>query len=108
MSVLYLVQCHAVHLDGQGILALLKVDVPHVDPEAGPVAEHLVLDNEEVGVECLGVHAVGLVLVGQVEQDAVGEVQADLVAQACLLPLSAQQTLLASCLLCLVQGLQTR
>ena len=106
VCVLYLVQRHTVHLDGQGVLPLLKVDVSHVDSEAGSIAEHLVLNNEEVCVECLCVHVVGLVLVGQVEQDAVGQVQADLVTQPRLLPLPTQQALLAARFLGPVQRLR--
>ena len=90
VCVLYLIQSHAVHLDGQWVLVLLKVYVSHVESEPSTVAEHLVLDDEEVSVECLRVHPVDLVLVGQVKEDAVGEVQADLVTQSCLLPLSAE------------------
>ena len=50
-------------------------------------------------------HAVGLVLVGQVEEDAVGEVEVDLLRQLGLLPLLAQHALLAPRLLGLVQSL---
>ena len=69
------------------------------------IAEHLVLDNEQVRVEGFGVHAVGLVLVGQVEEDAVGEVEVDLLRQLGLLPLLAEHALLTPRLLGLVQGL---
>ena len=50
-------------------------------------------------------HAVGLVLVGQVEEDAVGQVKVDLLRQLGLLPLLAQHTLLTPRLLGLVQSL---
>ena len=69
MSVLNLIKSHSVHFDGLGILALFKVYVPHVHPQAGPIVEHLVLDYEEVRVESLCVHVVGLVLICEIEQD---------------------------------------
>ena len=53
----------------------------------------LVLDDDGVGVERLGVHAARVVLVGEVEADRVGQVDVDLVGQAVLLPLAAQQPL---------------
>ena len=53
----------------------------------------LVLDDDGVGVERLGVHAARVVLVGEVEADRVGQVDVDLVREAVLLPLAAQQPL---------------
>ena len=41
-----MIQCHAVELDGLGVLAQLEVDVAHVDAEAAGVVEHAVLRDD--------------------------------------------------------------
>ena len=74
-----LVEGHAAHLDGARVLLLLVVDVTHVDAQPAALRVLLVLDDDGVGVERLGVHAARVVLVGEVEADRVGQVDVDLV-----------------------------
>eukprot|EP00962_Isochrysis_galbana_P035659 scaffold12233_cov129-Isochrysis_galbana.AAC.5 len=88
-----LVERHAVHFDRGGILALLVVDVAHVDPQPTRLRVLLVLDDERVGVERLAVEPVCVVLVGQVETDRVGQINVDLLGQPVLLALLAEMAL---------------
>ena len=69
MCLPYLIQGHSVHFDGLRIFLLSGADIAHVHPESPSIVEHLVLHDEQVGVEGLRVHLVSLVLVSQVEQN---------------------------------------
>ena len=64
-----LVEGHAVHLDRARVLLLLVVDVAHVDAQPAALRVLLVLDDDRVGVERLGVHSARVVLVGEIEAD---------------------------------------
>ena len=105
----YLVQSHSIILDRLVVLPRLKIDVSHIDFQLARVIEHSVLGDhlrkqskiilinksiwctpDRVGVECLGVHLVVVVLAGQVEQHAEGQVQVVRLAQSRLVPQSAQ------------------
>ena len=57
-----------------------------------------------VGVESLGMHVVGSVLIGQVEEDTEGEVEVVGVGEAGLLPQPDEAPLLGGGLLGAVQG----
>lgn len=48
-----LVQSHAIHFDGCGLLLLCELDIAHVDSEPACLRLLLVLDDQSVGVECL-------------------------------------------------------
>mmetsp|Transcript_1338 Transcript_1338/g.3775 ORF Transcript_1338/g.3775 Transcript_1338/m.3775 type:complete len:275 (+) Transcript_1338:1463-2287(+) len=92
-SVRDLVQGHAVHLDGVGVLLLLEVDVAHVNTQAAALMVLLVLDNHRVRLESLHIEPVGVVLVGEVEEDRIGQVDVDLVREPRLVALLAELAL---------------
>ena len=69
MGVWYLIQGHSVLLDSLGIFALFKINITHIHPKPACVAEHFVSDNHLVRVDRLLVHLIGMVLVGQIEQN---------------------------------------
>ena len=80
---------HVVVLDGHVVLLLLKVDVAHVDTQAGRLWILLVLQNDRVAVNRLSVESICMVHVGEVVEDVEGQVDVDLVEAASLL---AQRT----------------
>mmetsp|Transcript_35249 Transcript_35249/g.80488 ORF Transcript_35249/g.80488 Transcript_35249/m.80488 type:complete len:286 (-) Transcript_35249:506-1363(-) len=99
-----LVKSHPVHLDGGRIVALLVVDVAHVDAQAPTLSILFVFYNDGISVESLGVHFVGMVLIGKVEADRVCQVQVNLVQQAVGFAVFTQRPLLFGCLLGFLEG----
>ena len=77
---------HIVVFDCKVKLLLLEVDVAHVDSETRRLGVLLVLENDRVAVDCLGVQAVRVVHVRQVVEHVERQVDVHLVQTARLLP----------------------
>ena len=78
------VNCHVVILDGHIILLLLEVNIAHIDTESRGLGILLVLEDNSVTIDSLGVQSIGVVHVGQVVEDVEGKVNIDLIKTASL------------------------
>ena len=74
VSIGNLIKCHSVKLDGFGVLAKLEVNVTHVNLEPSCIVEHSVLGDHLIGIQGFGVHLIVGVLIGQIEQNAEGQI----------------------------------
>ena len=75
---------HIVVLDSHIVFLLLEVDVAHVDTQAGRLGILLVLQNDRVTVDCLGVQSIRMVHVSQVVEHVESQVNVNLIERACL------------------------